>query len=127
MECEHEDLKATASYRHGCRCTRCKEGAVAWQNEYRKKHPRHEYKRALDLRQKYNMTVEDYDTLLADQDGKCAICYSPPSSRRLDVDHNHSTGEVRGLLCAKCNTGIGLFDDSTVALQKAIDYLKEGR
>lgn len=49
------------------------------------------------------VTVEDYDRMLADQGGVCAICGNPPKVRRLDTDHDHRTGRVRGLLCHRCN------------------------
>lgn len=51
----------------------------------------------------YGLTPEQYDALLRRQDGKCAICRARPKSKRLAVDHNHDTGEVRGLLCSRCN------------------------
>jgi hypothetical protein len=51
----------------------------------------------------YGLTAEQYDALLERQGGKCAICRARPRSKRLAVDHNHKTGEVRGLLCSRCN------------------------
>jgi Recombination endonuclease VII. len=55
------------------------------------------------------MTSDAYDMLLLSQEGKCKICARPEpvSGRRLAVDHDHQTGEVRGLLCTKCNTTVG--------------------
>ena len=68
----------------------------------------------------------DYDRLLEKQDGKCAICNN--SDKRLCLDHNHSTGKIRGLLCTRCNRGIGLLGDNVETLKNAIEYLqKEGR
>lgn len=55
------------------------------------------------------------------QNNKCFIC---DEEAKLVVDHDHSTGKVRGLLCSICNTGIGMFKDSTKNLEKAIEYLK---
>ena len=80
------------------------------------------------LRKEYGITKEHYKVLLDSQDGKCAICLNPQvASRknRLCVDHNHETKEVRGLLCDKCNQGLGYFDDNVVKLQGAINYLHE--
>lgn len=80
----------------------------------------------------YGITLEDYNTLLLNQDGLCAICSKPESVNRVDtifslsVDHNHKTGEVRGLLCGKCNRALGNFFDSTELLQNAIKYLSGG-
>lgn len=51
----------------------------------------------------------------------CKVC---GSTRRLCIDHGHNTGKIRGILCSKCNIGLGMFDDSAARLQAAIDYLK---
>lgn len=59
------------------------------------------------------------------QSSKCAICHSYLQSGKFwALDHDHSTGEVRGLLCSRCNRGIGTFHDSQALLQAAIEYLK---
>lgn len=65
--------------------------------------------------------------MVAAQKGVCAICGMPESSKgssRLAVDHDHITNKVRGLLCTKCNTGLGVFVDNTLFLSKAIEYLE---
>lgn len=69
----------------------------------------------------YGITVKDYDTMLQTQNNRCAICYK--SSNTLCVDHNHVTGKVRGLLCKKCNIGIGCLNDDAEILANAIKYL----
>lgn len=58
------------------------------------------------LRRLYGITSSDYDVILAWQNGRCAGCGTLPKSRRLHVDHDHKTGEVRGLLCFPCNSGL---------------------
>jgi hypothetical protein len=73
---------------------------------------------------KYGITADCYRTMQHEQDSKCAICSKPLDDMKLLVDHCHDTGKVRGLLCAGCNTGIGLFKDSEDLLTKAIKYLK---
>lgn len=81
----------------------------------------------------YGMTPEKYNQMLAEQGGVCAICGQdePAANGRtgkkflLSVDHDHATGEVRGLLCNRCNRAIGLMSDSTDLLKKAIYYLQE--
>jgi len=79
----------------------------------------------------YGITVEYYYAMLAAQNNKCAICESEEvnnsrvSSNKLFIDHCHTTGKVRGLLCSKCNHGIGLLNDDTELLQKAIKYLNQ--
>ena len=71
------------------------------------------------------MTLEQYDQLFESQGGVCAICGRIDSDgRRLSVDHDHRAGKVRGLLCGKCNRGIGIFDEDIIKLQSAINYLK---
>lgn len=70
------------------------------------------------------ITVEDYEELSALQNGVCAICSKPCSvKKRLAIDHDHTTNEVRGLLCDFCNNGIGRFKDRIDFLYAAINYL----
>ena|SRR5208337_2750656 len=72
----------------------------------------------------FNLTVGDYEKLLAYQGGVCAICKKPPAEgKRLAVDHSHKTGLIRGLLCNTCNQIIGYFQDSTCGFENAIVYL----
>lgn len=80
------------------------------------------------LRQKYGMTLDDYDGMLAEQGGCCAICGADNSrtknSEYFAVDHCHKTGKVRALLCHPCNGGIGLLQDDPAVLEAAIAYLR---
>src|SRR5262245_9011246 len=79
---------------------------------------------------RHGLTVRDYMDLYDAQKGVCAICGHPEyiergdRSKLLAIDHNHETGEVRGLLCGLCNSLIGMADESTRILQGAIDYLE---
>lgn len=84
-------------------------------------------RRSSHLKQTYGITIEDYDDILGDQGNGCAICGMTPedNGRRLDVDHCHSTGKVRGLLCHACNLGIGKFRDDPILLISASKYLLE--
>ena len=79
------------------------------------------------IKKRYNMDVSDYDKLLEEQGSACAICETtePQGQGRFHIDHNHTTGEVRGLLCHSCNSGIGHLQDSPVILAEAIKYLVE--
>lgn len=79
------------------------------------------------LQKTYGISLEEYDRLLEAQDNGCAICGKTPeeNGQRLAVDHNHDTGEVRGLLCSQCNTGIGNLGDSPDRLRLAIRYLEQ--
>jgi hypothetical protein len=73
---------------------------------------------------KYNLTEEDYETLLRLQGGACAICKEPPAKKKfLVVDHDHVSGEVRGLLCGRCNSGIGMLLDDVAVVRAALQYL----
>lgn len=72
----------------------------------------------------YGLEAGQYAALLEAQDGRCAICQNKPAKLRLAVDHNHDTGEVRGLLCKRCNHNLlGGAHDSVALLWSAIDYL----
>ena len=71
------------------------------------------------------MTEEQYQEKLLAQGGVCWICGRPPKTRHLNVDHNHKTKKVRGLLCFLCNQGIGFFRDNPEFLLRAIDYLRK--
>lgn len=86
-----------------------------------------ESSRRCSLRRKYGISPEHYDKLLKSQGGRCAICVSLPKRRKLDVDHCHKTGVVRGLLCWRCNTAIGKFQDDPNILEQAASYLKRAR
>jgi hypothetical protein len=74
----------------------------------------------------YKLTPEDWNKMFDAQDGKCLICgrHQSEFKRRFNVDHDHKTGEIRGLLCFNCNTGLGGFHDNVEFLEKAIQYLK---
>lgn len=82
------------------------------------------------LRKKYGLTTEKYAAMLASQGGRCAICrghhaHGRRDAKRFTVDHCHVTGAVRGLLCMKCNTGIGMLGDDPGRLRVAIAYLEK--
>jgi hypothetical protein len=84
-----------------------------------------ELHRKYNLKANYGISVEKYEHLYSEQSGKCAICSGDcPTGKRLSVDHDHETGEVRGLLCSSCNNGLGRFKDDPELLRKAGDYLE---
>ncbi len=80
-------------------------------------------------KKKYGITFDEYEEMLLQQGGVCAICEKPETIylreklARMAVDHDHKTGAVRGLLCRQCNNGLGCFKDDTDIISKAIDYL----
>ena len=101
-----------AVYRSDCK-TCSSAAAMAWF----KAHPERTSanKRRYNL-ESYGLTPACYDALLAKQGGACAICARPPIGKRLHVDHNHSTGMVRALLCRRCNSLVGFIEKHDVAV-----------
>ncbi len=82
--------------------------------------------RANNLKRMFGMSLEEYDEKLKAQDGVCAICGGLcKSGKRLAVDHNHTTGKIRDLLCGNCNGGLGKFLESPELLLKAADYIRK--
>lgn len=85
--------------------------------------------RTYHLKQTYGLSREQYDEMVKEQDGKCALCGQPETFVRngkvheLNVDHDHATGAIRALLCYHCNTGIGKFRDDPELLIAALQYL----
>lgn len=87
-----------------------------------------ESSRKAHLKRMYGITLDDYNKILKDQNYCCAICEGFETHDKhgvLAVDHNHTTGEVRGLLCYKCNTGLGSYNDDINLFNKAIKYLEK--
>ena len=78
------------------------------------------------IKDRYNITLAEYDKIFESQNGVCAICeHQQINNHRLCVDHCHKNLKVRGLLCHHCNRALGNFHDDIKILQKAIEYLKE--
>lgn len=103
------------------------------QREYARKQRQHVFVDGVKVPGKpklneYNLTQDHYIELHKSQKGSCAICYTDLNelkSNDIHIDHNHSTGAVRGILCRFCNNGLGMFRDSAKALRSAIDYLEK--
>ena len=116
----------TKQYYHGkCKACYIKKGQETYDPEKQKN---------TNLKYAYGITLEEYNIMLEKQDGKCAICKTAdPKGRqsgrgKVDnfyVDHNHDTGEVRGLLCNACNRAIGNFQDDPSILENAVLYLRK--
>lgn len=77
------------------------------------------------IERRYGLSREGYEALLEAQEGRCGICRDPQSAhpRRFSVDHDHETGVVRGLLCHRCNRGLGYLGDGAEGLEAALAYL----
>lgn len=104
-----------------------RENKNEYHKQWRLKNPekRKAIKRKSDLKINYGITIEQYEQLLFEQKECCAICNKKQvnDTRRLDIDHNHITGKVRGLLCSKCNTALGLLNEDLELFNKAANYL----
>lgn len=96
-------------------------------NQHNSKETRKEYRRNWRLQAEYGISIEDYTKLLESQGGRCAICGTTDwgCHEKAFVDHDHTTGGVRGLLCSNCNAGLGMFRDNVEYLTNAINYLRE--
>lgn len=114
------------------KCPYCRPCNAAQMAKWRAEHPDRSKQaaRRATLR-KYGLTVEDYEKILKSQNGRCAICGTDDpghtAGRLFDVDHDHDTARVRGLLCQHCNMGLGQFGDDLDRLRKAVKYLEESR
>jgi hypothetical protein len=107
-----------------------KEYRARYQREYRILHP--ERVKKYEMKRHFGLEAGVYEKMLAEQKGLCAICKEPESVtdhdgrvRALSMDHCHSKGHIRKLLCTRCNNGLGNFRDNPAYLQAAIEYLKE--
>ena len=76
------------------------------------------------LKNRFGITLEEYQRLFDLQLGGCAICKQPEKDQNLAVDHDHVTGRVRGLLCRKCNIALGMLKEDEDIIWNLLDYLK---
>lgn len=79
---------------------------------------------------RHGITVEEHDVMFLTQQGVCAVCGLPPNKKNkqnwsLNIDHDHITGKVRGLLCGKCNTALGLLNEDQETIKKLLRYVEE--
>ncbi len=116
-----------------CKSCNKKTRAASHRQNYLKNYRKKWYRKNIvaqrdyNLRKRYGISVEEYQALFEKQKGRCAICgmHALEFTRALNVDHSHKTGKVRGLLCHKCNRGLGLFNDDSEKLINAVEYLNE--
>lgn len=100
------------------------------QGKYISKKNNPSYKRTnqiQNLKKNFNISIEEYNQMLVNQNGLCLICGKHYSEfkRNLAVDHCHITGKIRGLLCINCNRGLGAFEDNIQFLQNSINYINK--
>lgn len=137
-ECQHENPKKHGQYP----CKNCYQNASARMPDriekhraskrkgtktYRAKHPVKvkAMLRRCFLKSQYGITIEEYDSIFAAQEYKCAICLKELTVEKANIDHNHATGAIRAILCTNCNTGIGSFKDNPELLRRAATYLEQ--
>lgn len=129
MDCTREERNAYQ------RKIYAEQGANSRQNRWRRENPEKNLIHRLRTKAKeYGLEPDTIETYYLQHNGKCDICGQEPSERsrsggprkRLSIDHNHATGEFRGLLCQPCNKALGNFKDDPALLGKAIQYLKKG-
>jgi hypothetical protein len=103
---------------------RLKEDKKTWLEKNRERVKKTD--RLCKMKRIYGLTEEGFNSLLEVQQGCCAICgcAEPKGKGNWHVDHNHETGEVRGLLCSQCNPGLGKFKDSPSILRAGADYIE---
>lgn len=128
--CETEkDISAFyINKRDGTARSPCKECKRIYNKNHCVKNKEHiqKYNFNFKLKYLYNMTREDYENKLVEQNNVCAICKLPSriKNKQLFIDHCHRTDKVRGLLCLKCNSVLGMANDDAALLQSAISYLE---
>jgi len=127
---------------NGCLSSFCKTCSASYQKEYQEKNKEKikekkkyyhtqtkEYRRWYTIKMRYGITKEEYESILLSQNNKCAICENTKSGHKntdeMVVDHCHKTQKVRGLLCNRCNTLLGLIDDNPEFMQNISKYLKK--
>lgn len=138
----HQELPISKKYKNTGKCYPCysrscqewrdknKDKVRKYSREWGRAHPENSHKHK--LKNRYGISLEEYDQRLFSQGGVCAICLRPEtkidrrSGRRhsLSVDHSHQEGTNRGLLCDSCNKAIGLFNEDILMMKNAINYLE---
>lgn len=141
--CKIEKNKAEFRVKtNGCLSSFCRECSAAYQKQYQEKNKERlkekkkhyhsqtkEYRRWYTIKKRYGLTKEEYENMLLLQNNKCAICENTKSGHRntdeMVVDHCHKTNKVRGLLCNRCNTLLGLIEDNPTFMQNISKYLNK--
>ena len=116
----YKDKQKPTGYRPDCKKCNIKQ-CTEWNKKNKAKHY------GYDIKRKYGITLAEYEALLKSQNEKCAICDKHISEfkTRFHVDHCHTSGKVRSLLCVNCNHGIGAFFEDLKLLEKAAEYIKK--
>lgn len=117
--CSHcNEIKISDNYTKNCKntdgldrqCRQCK-NAISKRSRDKKRTSHSIF--VSNLRTRYSLSLAEYEKMVVDQNGLCAICLGEPKKQRLAVDHDHTDGRVRGLLCATCNSLLGRYENPT--------------
>lgn len=119
IENYHWHYKDKGIRRNACKTCRCNK-----EKELNATPERQKQRKGYLLEKTYGLSYEEYHQRLEQQGGGCALCGAVMKDRHLAVDHCHSSGKVRDILCTACNSGLGHFKDSPELLRRAADYLE---
>lgn len=109
-------------YHHYCKKCHCDDN----KNRYATNPVYRENMRFSNIKYQYGLSLENYNDMLNTQNNVCSICKNDfKTTKTTHVDHNHKTGNVRGILCSKCNNLLGMCNDDIQLLESAINYLKK--
>jgi hypothetical protein len=102
---------------------------AAYMREWHRRNPRR--RKHYLIKGRYGLTIDDFEAIVEAQDGRCAVClrvFDPdPQKRDMQIDHNHETGVMRGVVCARCNAILGRVDRDVEVLKRAVAYLERVR
>ena len=149
VECGKEFIKHTRNHAR-CSSVCVKAWAVEYNRKYNQEYKRRHYVEVRKMRRKpinrrmafwanikrtYKLTEEQYRKILDEQDGRCGVCgktivcptdyVGGDGKKKAYLDHDHETGEVRGLLCKPCNLALGVLGDNAGGVRRALEYLDE--
>ena len=114
-------------YRRGCRCVFCIKANTLYGREDRKKRNKQCFRNS-HLKSNFGISLDQYNQKLEQQQGLCAVCHKTETKANqfgivaLAVDHDHTTGKIRGLLCMKCNRALGMLGDSVETISNLLKY-----
>lgn len=103
---------------HSTRCKTC-------DNEVARVYRSSDSRKSTLMVREYGITLEQHKSMYIDQNGRCALCGEPVPYDMVNTDHDHKTGKIRGILCRKCNMGLGLLGDNVEGLKTALRYLED--
>ena len=120
----YKDKRNLDGYKGNCKVCDNKI-SLKWKQNNRKRN--REIARKSKIKKLYSITINEYNKMFEEQNGRCAICNNLQPHKRLSVDHSHKTGKIRGLLCFKCNVAIGSLNVDNVGIDNllsAVDYIR---